>query len=293
MRKMNIRSGALLLAALVAVGTAWAEIPGNLKGLVYRGRLTPAGREQAMAMTFRLYDAPTNGACHWARTYSVLVAADGSFEQVLGDEKGIGQSADGVKTDLTTAIAECVQATGDSWMELAVARAESTPIPFDARQKLQPVPEAFMAAKALNCDIAVAPSLVCGSSLTVTGKVSTVVLRDCLTYTHPLSAKVCSSNGVATLSIRPPTTLHVGEAYINRASITPSSKKSFEILSPTVRYVEVGKSYRSVIEMPSASGAVHVVPTTYAQNCITNVIVYDQKADFDSIGGENKLITKE
>lgn len=292
MRRMNCNSGMLLLAVFVAVGTAWAGVPGSLKGLVYSGRISPADEEEALSMTFRLYDAPTNGICRWGRNYSVLVAKGGAFDQVLSDEAGEGNAVEGLTNDLATAIAQCVQATGGVWMELAVGPAAGVPLPFSARQQLLSVPVAAMAAKALSCDVAIAPKLSCENDLTVTGQVVTAVLHDRQAGAHSLSVKACPSNGVMTVVLHGLTSVTLGQPFVVQEKFRLSDQRDYSVLSPTVVYENVGNSFRSVIYCPGREGG--IVFHAYRPAGDPNQLVSDSSgcSEMVSIGGANTLIGK-
>ncbi len=82
----------IVVAMLVLVGTASAEVPHFLN---YQGRITDdsgAPSDGPHALTFRIYDDSTGGTTLWTETHSGVTVTDGLFDVILGSIEAIEAS---------------------------------------------------------------------------------------------------------------------------------------------------------------------------------------------------------
>ena len=83
----------LLFGLALMLLSASAAYAGPSTDFTFQGRMTDehglCPDPRTRTISFRLYDAPTNGApCLWARAIEVVLGANGLFSTVLGDEVG-------------------------------------------------------------------------------------------------------------------------------------------------------------------------------------------------------------
>lgn len=162
MTKKMIVAAAGMAAALSASSITEAI---SYSGTVRNADGAPFGRQQNMAMTFRIYDALNPEVALWARTVPVRVGVDGAFSVELSDKSGTSAlPADRPVVPLARA---CASVCGNVQIGLTLPDPMN---PKEFRETLKPYPAVDHAAFAENTPVARLNTLQC-ESLAVYGNV--------------------------------------------------------------------------------------------------------------------------